>query len=535
MPDTKTTPQYEMERASLTAQRKAGEAQAIALGTDTPDFAAAYFTPPELAEVKQLGFWGFSKDGEQWADIVPISVTAPLRSLPQDHEYRPLIEKLEVGLERVHTERRFSEATDLGEALFATEREQSQFLPLDEAIARVQGFCQATPSRYLSILGIELMSMLVTRPGEFLPHSPLQIQDGAELAASLWGNSKVAVKDQVDLVTKLTHLHQFAEQLARVHRGLSGDAAPAVSALRADLVASVGYLDGVHALSEADLDAALTLPELRAEGCPVTIAEQLQRISALERTRPDLSAFIALRAEALERSTDVSAQQALLARVTLHIDSSAAEQIRLTASNPLRDRAFRDALEREPHYRDIIHRLEVGGMLFGRIDSDHAVHIEKVVPYQHLKVGVISGVPYLRIDFARERKQIDSMERRGYSFLGDWHLHPEGTAPFPSIAGDGTMHRALLGERFQEGRITVQLIAKRDGEGGTARIFPYAYHPFAENREVRAQGFSQALYLLGSELGSAPALIEVKEITEKPSTLIDRAKFAVWKWLSSRS
>lgn len=503
---------------------------AVRLQSDIPAFAQTYFSPAELHQVQKLviGRSGRERHDLHWVESDIEAVRGVLSFIAPDNPNRAVLEKLSHGLERANTERRFKDATQLGDALFAREHADNRWVPIDLALARVEEFRHHSAGGRPLQFGIELTHALARFPGRFIPHAPSEITSGTELGIALWGERPPRVHDHIDLVSKITHLQHLREQLDRA--GLYRDEAiyQATGELRTQLLTSVDYLRGDTPRREARLYEIVAVPQLQSVGCRLSCAEQLLRIAALRDVLPEHTSQLDRHTERIRNRLDVGSQEHRLQQVSIRIDALPAHQIRLTAANPLRDEVFRHALSKTPLH-GAPDRLEVGGMLFGRVEAGNVIRITRVVPYERIEFIDDGGIPSLRLDIERERARIASLERRGHTFLGDWHLHPPDTSHRPSARGDSTIHRALLGERLLDSRITVQIIVQTDNTPAGTRLYPYVYHPFRHDREVRPSGFTRALFAIHTESESVPALVEPRPLTESPLRIIDRLQLRVWE------
>ncbi len=499
------------------------------LGPDIPALADIFFDTQELAEIKKLGlgFWRPHSKPGHWVDTNPHVVAYYLDVLGGDNPFRPLLERLALGLKEVGEQRSIQTIETLGEILFAPERFTNRFLPLDEAFARVSGFGKGALGRHLDELSHVLLHELGRAPGRFIPHAPPKLSTPHDLALALWGENRI--RDHVDLTSKAIHLHHVTAELYDLGFTADSPITKAARGLRAEIVGAVDYQKERPPTSSFELLQAIAPPELRAAGCGFTIAEQIVRAEAMRNALPTLADSLTEHVGKLKDRLDVSREEAHLKQFTLEIDFVAAEKIRRIALDPLRDPAFRQAMAAEPKLGEAINKLEVGGLLFGRIEAGNRIHITDIVPFTHVNVGVSHRGPYISFNTEETQKQIAQLEQPGYQFLGDWHLHPEHCRPLPSTIGDTTIHRGFLGSGFADGRVTVQLIAKTDGSPQGTQIFPYAYLPFKQDREASPTGFSRSFYQCNGTTALIPALIEPKTLTEKPQRFLDGVRLAWWE------
>jgi hypothetical protein len=112
------------------------------------------------------------------------------------------------------------------------------------------------------------------------------------------------------------------------------------------------------------------------------------------------------------------------------------------------------------------------------------------------------------------------MEKKGLSFLGDWHVHPESATPLPSIHGDPLVYSKLRGGDFRFGETAVQLIVKVDNE--KIRLYPYALVPFGNWREVEVPQTTRAIWQIAAPIADIPALYVAKELRVGKPSLLDK-------------
>lgn len=98
------------------------------------------------------------------------------------------------------------------------------------------------------------------------------------------------------------------------------------------------------------------------------------------------------------------------------------------------------------HRQNRFWKREAGGQLFAKI-IDRSIDVTLATgPRSTDKRGRTSYVP----DRAAEQREIDKYSQQGYTFIGDWHTHPE-EVPSPShsdIASiNDTVRNSVLGLR----------------------------------------------------------------------------------------
>lgn len=497
----------------LEKEKVGGEALASKVGTDTPAFAADYFSGAELRTISSLFAASSSTHSDQWTDI-PLGFARANASIASERgDIAPLLQKLINGLERVHRERTMPDVQALADGLFGEDRRTERFIPLDDAMSRVEGFLDGARCAYLRALASDLMGDLVNSPAKYIAGTAPQTNSAEGLAQALWGNeSPLQVRDQVELVSKLAHLKRFVDYCGGFSVGQLDALFVPYRDLRVALLREVAYLD-VKDISEAKgLGKVVRLPELVEYAAEPNMFEQRERLRAILATFPQASVGAVRSAlSKFDRVLNVEAKDVQLKSLGLRIERGVIDEIERIALMPTRDLAFRRALRQPMFTKATPDRFEVGAHLFGERRKDGALHVQKVVPYSSVWLGTISGWPAIQFDVERERQRIKKVEAKGYSYLGDWHLHPEGTLSTPSLRGDPRLYRKFRGDSYKEGETAVQLIVKADRTSGQVKVFPYVYYTFAADREVRVPQETARVWSRTQEIEALPALVREKK------------------------
>ncbi|MBX7144179.1 MAG: Mov34/MPN/PAD-1 family protein [Oligoflexia bacterium] len=464
----------------LSSAFSTGVRVAVSIGTDRPAIADTCLGPNELAQIADLHV-RIPNYGEDLLDVPPETASRQMFDLKPG----PVLEALTLwdnALKQIDAARTIRTAEDLGRHLFPDVVTSGAFMPLDEAIACVQGFRENAQSARLQMIGRELAAILLNGPGKILVGHPSQLYEPKDLAQSLWGASDaLRPKDEAELISKLQHLAAFGAQIDS--KGMYREAA--LVSCRRVLLQNVDYLsDLAWHLSSKELRRAILLSNLDGSEQELSIPEKVQRYAAVAKVL-DSSKFpvVQLIGAAQDAKLDLTKAPETLNRVHVGISKSALRTILNITENPLRDPAFRTEARRL-RLNVSSRAAEVGGLLFGQRQADDKLIVTHVIGYAAIEISYWGGRPTLSPDQESTKALISKMHEKGLEFLGDWHFHPHPATPFPSRVGDPDVYRGLVGERFREGDTCLQLITQL--QDGKAVISPYLLYPLSENRFVRA-------------------------------------------------
>jgi hypothetical protein len=502
-----------------------GAARASEVGADIPDFAKDYFPAPELQQLLQifeLGHPSSKAPANSWTNIPMYSAMYWRDNPGTPQEFRSVVNKLVEGLERLKDERRVGDVNKLAEVLFPAAEAGTDNIPLDLAIARAIGYRPYANSDEQMIVGEAFLSKLANNPGSFLPHLPPRIDTPAALAKSLWGSAdEQHPKDHIDLVSKLQHLAHFKRQL-ELERPMSfGELLNQIDKTREVLLHSVTHVSSSGLGEYQSLKALVELPELDETDVALSLTEKLSRREALSTgiADPPRRQLDRLYSE-LRAQADVSSQSTVLAKTRLGIDFAASRAIEKMVLEPLKVPAFCQGLAESGLTNVDIRKLEIGGLLFGTREPGNGLQIRRAEAYPVMRPTLDRGRPGLSYDPEAARLLIAKMEKKGLSFLGDWHVHPESATPLPSIHGDPLVYSKLRGGDFRFGETAVQLIVKVDNE--KIRLYPYALVPFGNWREVEVPQTTRAIWQIAAPIADIPALYVAKELRVGKPSLLDK-------------